>query len=101
MAQTTPVAVGTTAVTSADINIPANEVWHIGIFTDNADFQAILNEQSVVVLIDTPSTTDSIIATLTRANPVISIRGKATVRVKRPQQPAGSVNLGVFLNDQA
>lgn len=101
MAQTTSIAAGTSAADgAADIFVPANEVWHIGIFTDHVDgYQAITKDQSCLVLIDTPGA-DTITATLTRENPVVSVRGKCTIRTRRKEQPAGSANVGVFVNDQ-
>lgn len=101
MAQTVSIAPGVAAANgAADINIPANETWIFGIYTDNADFQALLAEQGVQVLIDTPSATDTIAITLNRANPVVAIQGKCTVRFKRLAQPVGAVNIGAFYNDQ-
>lgn len=103
MAQTASIAPGTTAANGgADISIPAGQTWIIGIYTDHADgFQALLPEQGIQVLIDTPSSADTIIATLTRANPTVAIQGKATIRTKRLAQPAGAANIGVFYNDEA
>ena len=102
MAQTTSISPGVTAENgAADINVPANQVWHIGIFTDHADgFQAIGPNQSILVVIDTPGA-DTTFFTLTRKDPVVSIRGKATVRTRRPAQPAeNSANVGAFVNDE-
>lgn len=101
MAQTAAIAPALTAgTTSADISIPAFENWLVGIYTDDANgFQALLNEQSIIVYIDTPSSADTIECVLTRNNPVVQIPGKCTIRLKRPAQPAGSVNIGAFLND--
>lgn len=102
MAQVVSIAPGTAAADgAADIAVPAGQVWHIGIYTDHADgFQALVPNQSIVVKIDTPGTPDSIVATLTKENPVVSIRGKVTVRTRREAQPTGAVNIGVFYNDE-
>lgn len=101
MAQTASIAPGLTAANSAaDINVPASESWTFGIYTDDAGgFQALGKYQSIVLLIDTPSAADTIIATLTKENPTVKVEGKCTVRARREAQPAGSVNIGLFYND--
>lgn len=103
MAQSTSIAVGTSAANgAADISIPAGQTWIIGIFTDHADgFQALLPTQGIQVLIDTPSSADTIVTTLNRDNPTVAIQGKCTVRTKRLAQPANAANIGVFYNDEA
>jgi len=103
MAQTVSIAPALTAASGgADINVPANERWIIGIYTDHANgFEALLPEQGIQVLIDTPSSADTIVCTLNRAMPSVVIPGKCTVRTKRIAQPATAVaNIGVFVNDQ-
>jgi len=103
MAQVVSIAPALTAANGgADIAVPAGQVWHIGIYTDHADgMQALVPGQSVIVRIDTPSSTDAVVAVLTKENPVVSIRGKVTVRTRREVQPPGAVNIGVYYNDEA
>lgn len=102
MAQTVSIAPGVAAANGAgDIVVPANEHWIIGIYTDHADgYQALLKEQSIVVVVDTPSSADTIVATLTRECPTVVVPGKCTVRTVRKAQPPNAANIGVFYNDQ-
>lgn len=91
MTQTTILAVGVTAATSADIVIAAGSSVTVGIFTDSASIDT--RESGFTIFQDTPGL-DVEVSSLT-ADKSVQIAGPGTFRVKRTESTGKA--FGVFI----
>ena len=90
MAQSTILAAGTTAATSADVVVASGATVTIGIFAGTGDFS--VSGPIVQVMADTPGA-DVAVATLSPASPTAVIAGPGTFRAKRSAVPQ---SIGIY-----